>query len=81
MSVDVIIHVFGCVGMAVSGWMTGCSIVRTRRCKRTLRAFREENRLFEEGWQRIGNARSRDEMCQFLLDLAEAIQDHRQRTG
>lgn len=76
-----LIHIFGCIGMAVSGWMTGCSIVRIRQCKRTLRATREENRLFAEGWQRVRNAGSRGEQYRLLVELAEAIQDHRQRTG
>lgn len=79
MNVDAFIHIFGGMWMAVLGWLTGRNIVRIRRSKRSLRAFREENRLFVEGWRRIGNARSRDEQYRLLLELAEAIEERRQR--
>ena len=74
-----LIHIFGCIWMAVSGWMTGRNIVRIRRSKRSLRATREENRLFAEGWQRIRNAGSRGEQYRLQVELAEAIEEHRQR--
>lgn len=76
-----LIHIFGGMWMAVLGWLTGRNIVRIRQCKRSLRATREENRLFAEGWRRVRNARSRDEQYRLLLELAETIEDHRQRTG
>lgn len=81
MSLDTLILIFGGMWMAALGWLTGRNLVRIRRNKRRIRELRVERRLFAEGWQRIGNARSRGEQYLLLLELAETIEAHRQQAG